>query len=156
LRFFTQAWHRGELPDEKPDSVLRAYQAHIEAISSALPRGAVRLATDVSLHDGLLRRVRCDSRSLELMIRAGDQRHGYFDAQLSYGGTEVTQEDLRFLQDSVGRRDVELLYDEFDLLSEHRWEQRMLFWPYREITVMFETLGLQVTPASDRFSEGAA
>jgi hypothetical protein len=32
----------------------------------------------------------------------------------------------------------------------------MLFWAYREITVIFETLGLQVTPASDRFSEGAA
>ena len=65
----------------------------------------------------------------------------------------MATEDLEFLQSSVGRRDIELPYDEFDS-HETYWIHRLLFWPYREVSVRFAIVELQVTPAQRRFDEG--
>jgi hypothetical protein len=121
-----------------------------------LPQSALRLATEVSLHDGLLRRAHCSSHSLELLIRAGDQQRGYFDARLFYGDASVHPDDARFVEASAGRRDIELLYDEFDSETERRWVHRILFWPYHEVSVTFATLDLHLAPAPGRFTGDTA
>jgi hypothetical protein len=51
---------------------------------------------------------------------------------------------------AVGRRDVELLYDEFDA-ADTRWVHRFLFWPCHEVSVYFGAFTLAVTPALGRF-----
>jgi hypothetical protein len=156
LKFFTPEWHGGKMSDEDAERIPAAYEAYIRSLNPSLPDDALRLVHDISLHDGLLRRMRRGSGMLEVVIRAGDQQTGYFDAELTYSGAEVSPPEERFLESVVGRRDVELLYDEFDALGSVHWTHRILFWPYREVSVRFAAFALRVTTAPGRFDEGAA
>jgi hypothetical protein len=152
MKFFTEAWMRGD----GPSNAQALYEAHISAMSRPLPQDAMRLVHgEVNLHDGVLRRVEWSSSGLELQVRAGDLQAGYFDALLSYGRALADVEDEKFLRESVGRRDVEILYDEFDTSETGGWVHRLLYWPRREVRVRFETFVVTVTAAASRFDDGA-
>ena len=90
----------------------------------------------MSLHDGLLKTVERAANRFEMLFRAGDTSTGYFDARLSYHNVGLSPSDEQFLRYAAGRRDVELLYDEFDAADTH-WVHRLLFW-YQEVSVHFE------------------
>ena len=142
--------------DEGPSNAQELYEAHIEGLSRPLPEDAMRLVRgEVNLHDGLLSRVEWSPIRLELQFRAGDLQVGYFDALLCYGNPVTDVGGTTFLQEIVGRRDVEVLYDEFDTSEDGRWVHRMLYWPQREIQVQFESFTVSVTPAASRFDDGA-
>lgn len=143
------------MPDEEAELVQVAYLAHLAALGPTLPDAARRLANEVNLHDGLLRGVKRTNGRLELLFRAGDQQVGYFDAWLQYDGAGIAEADAQFLNGAVGRPDIELLYDEFDS-HENCWVHSLLFWPYREVSVRFAVIELQVFPAAGRFDGGAA
>jgi hypothetical protein len=156
LKFFTAEWHAGKLPDAEADRIPIEYESHIGALLPSLPSDALRLIHEISLHDGLIRRVERRFDVFEMVVRAGDQQAGYFDARVLYDGAEMAPPDEAFLESAVGRPEVELLYDEFDSGATGSWIHRILFWPYREVSVQFKALELRVTAASGRFSEGAA
>jgi hypothetical protein len=140
------------MADTEADRVWAAYEAHLAALGPPLPNDARRLWKEVSLHDGLLRAVELDEDRLDILIRAGDNQSGYFDARLTYGGASLSHDDERFLTRAVGRRDVELLDNEFDS-SGKRWVHYFLFWPYEEVSVYFDTITLDVAPARGRFED---
>lgn len=137
MNFFTPEWHGGEMSDDEAERIPAAYEAYVRGLSPSLPADALRLVNDISLHDGMLRGVRRGAGVLELVIRAGDQEIGNFDAELTYGDPQVSPPDERFLEGSVGQRDVELLYDEFEGFGDACWAHRFLFWPYCEVSVRF-------------------
>jgi hypothetical protein len=120
------------MPDDEAERLPAAYPAHLAALGPTLPDGARRLATEVSLHDELLGGVERRNGRLELLFRAGDPQGGYFDALLQYDGVGIADADALFVQSTVGRRDIELLYDEFDS-HEGGWSHTLLFWPYHEV-----------------------
>ena len=142
------------MPDAEAEKVPAAYLAHLAALGLTVPDAARRLANEVSLHDALLRGVERTNGRLELPFRAGDQQVGYFDAWLRYDGAGIAEADAQFLQSAVGRRDIELLYDEFDS-HEGGWVHDLLFWPYYEVSVPFSVISLRVFPAAGRFDDGA-
>jgi hypothetical protein len=90
VRFFTQAWHRGDLPEAEADQVWAAYKAHLASLGPSLPSGAHRLCTDVSLHDALVVRMDHPGDNLELLCRAGSAQAGYVDVRLLYGNVIVS------------------------------------------------------------------
>jgi hypothetical protein len=45
---------------------------------------------------------------------------------------------------------TEALYDEVDFGEDGGWVHRILFWPYREVTVEFTQLGLRMVPRKTR------
>ena len=90
MRFFTRAWHGGDLPDAEAERVASMYEAHLAALGPRLPNDARRLWTEVSLHDGLLRNVDRAGDRLEMVFRAGDNSTGYFDAHLSYEDVDIS------------------------------------------------------------------
>jgi hypothetical protein len=143
------------MPDADAERVVSMYEAHLTALGPRLPSDAHRLQTEVSLHDGLLRAVKSTTGRIELIFRAGDNSIGYFDARLSYDDASVSVPDEQFLRNAVGRRDVELLYDEFDAANTH-CVHRFLFWPYHEVSVQFGAFTLAVTPAMGRFDTDQA
>jgi hypothetical protein len=143
------------MPDAEVEQVREEYQAHLARFVPTLPDDLQRLARDVNLHDGRIRRVASTSGTLEVLVRAGDLQTGYLDVLLLYGSAEVLEADQHFLENAAGRRDVELLYDELDS-SDGRWVHRMLFWPYHEVSVRFAALKLSVAPVTGRFDDGAA
>jgi hypothetical protein len=155
LRFFTPEWHGGDMSHDEAARVPAAYQAHIASLGPLLPVDARRLVSDVSLHDGLIRHVHQQSDHADVLVRAGEVGTGYFNAHLSYGGGKISPGDGRFLKEAVGRPDVELLYDEFDWSEGADLVHRLLFWPYREVSVRFRAFALRVTAVSGRFDESA-
>ena len=159
MKFFTRAWLHGDLPDAEAEKVPAAYLAHLAALGPALPDVARRLATEISLHDGLLGGVERKEGRLGLLFRAGNQQAGYFDAMLEYEDAELADADAFFLQNAVGRRDIALVYDEFDS-RERGWRHTLLFWggpqrSYREAAVTFSAISLRIVPATARFDHGA-
>ena len=154
LKFFTRAWISGEVPDAEAEQVPAAYLVHLAALGSTLPDAAHRLASEISLHDALLRRAERTHERLELLFRGGDRQSGYFDASLQYDGARIADAETQFLQSAVGRRDIELLYDEFDS-HEDRWIHSLLFWPHLEVCVSFSLISLRVSPAAGRFDDDA-
>jgi hypothetical protein len=155
VRFFTRAWHGGEMSDAEAERVVSMYEAHLAALGPRLPGDARRLQTEVSLHDALLRGVEGAADGFEVSFRAGEEGTGYFDARLSYDHAQLSPADEQFLRTAVGRRDVELLYDEFDG-ADAQWVHRFLFWPYHEVSVHFGAFRLVVTPAPGRFDTDQA
>ena len=138
------------MPDTEAERVVSMYEAHLAALGPRLPSGARRLQSEVSLHDGLLRAVEYAADRFELSFHAGDNSTGYFDARLSYNDAKLFPSDEQFLRTAVGRRDVELLSDEFDAADRY-WVHRFLFWPYLEVSVYFGAFTLAVTPTLGRF-----
>lgn len=151
MRFFTRAWHSGELPDAVAERVASRYEAHLAALGPRLPNDARRLWTEVSLHDGLLRTVERAANRFEMVFRAGENRTGYFDARLSYDDVRLSPSDEQFLRSAVARSEIELLYDEFDSAETH-WVHNFLFWPYHEVSIHFGAFRLAVIPALGRFT----
>ena len=84
MKFFSPAWHSGQIPDGEAAQIPAAYEAHVGGLAPALPEPAQRLVREVTLHDGLIRSVSRVGDRLELQFRAGDQQTGYFDARLCY------------------------------------------------------------------------
>ena len=149
MRFFTPAWHRGELTEEEARGVWPAYEAHLMSLGPTLPREAYRLSKEVSLHDALIRHVVRVDGNLELLCRTGDVQEGYSDLRLSYGAATLSGQDEAFLKSAINRPDIEVLYDEFDA-ADGRWVHRLLFWPYREVALYFETFHVRLTRAKGR------
>lgn len=154
VRFFSKEWHDGDMPDLQAELVPEAYRAHLESLRSLLPEGAIRLS-EINLHDGLIREVVCRGTELHVVVRAGDLQVGYFDVRIEYSSAIVSQDALSFLERAIGRRDVEVLYDEIDVVEGGGWKHSVLFCPYHEIAVRFDAVELSVTNVSSRF-EGAA
>jgi hypothetical protein len=150
VKFFSKEWHGVDMPASQAESVRAAYRVHLEALRPLLPEGAVRLS-EVNLHDGLIREVRRRGVELHVVIRAGDLQVGYCDARIAYGGAIASEDALAFLESAVGRRDIEILYDELDAADGGAWKHSLLIWPYYEVAVRFDAIELTVTDATSRF-----
>jgi len=150
MKYFTAAWASGELSDAEEDAVVPAYEVHIEALTPQLPETLCSLATDVNLHDGLIRRIAIERSAARLTIelRCGDLQSGYFDLDLRYSGVDMNSLDTSMLRELAGNEAAEVLYDEVD--SDDVYIHRMLFWvgrekqrdPYRELEIRFSTFDL--------------
>jgi hypothetical protein len=157
LKFFTTEWLMGDLSDAEVERAWPAYEAHLIALGPRLPKDARRLWTELSLHDGLVRAVGRTESRLEVIVRAGSNQVGYFDARLAYGDVRLSPIDEQYLRSAIDRRDVELLHDEFDS-SGDLWVHSLLFCEgprpvtYREVSIHFGAFTLAVDPAQGRFT----
>ena len=161
MKFFTRAWCAGQLEDARADAVRAAYWHHIDAVCSKLPATVVSLARGINMHDGLFRSVRLvrADRRIEMVLRCGDRPGGYFDLSLSYGAVDFQRSNLTSSSRIVEDPHTEVLYDEVDLVGKNSQQcvHRILCWPeYRELSVVFETLGLRLKPTSGRKFRRAA
>lgn len=153
MKFFSREWHRGDLADDIAEQVPAAYLDHLRSLQPPAPPAAIRLAEEISLHDGLIREVRRDRANLRLVVRAGDLQVGYYDAALVYEGAVLSPQDEGWLDASVGDRDIEVLYDEFDAGSDGTWIHRFLFWPYHEVAIRCRGIDMHVSRVRSRFED---
>jgi hypothetical protein len=151
MRFFTKAWHSGDMSDERADDVRAAYQSHLASILPELPNAFRSFVQTVSIHDALVRAVRLnrDAAVLELELRAGDQQAGYFDLCIRYCGVQLDV-DSRVLAKIAEDDEFEALYDEADLAAGAGYEHRWLWWPYQEVNIRFTEFEYAVTPSPSR------
>lgn len=161
MKFFTPAWHRGEL-DDGPDTAFEDYRRHLAPLLPRLPPDVQTLAS-TNLHDGLLFHLVTNGDALQLSLRCGDLRVGYFDAALDYFGVLPSAEFTKTLEEIApvtsrraakrNTRCSEALYAEIDVDGE--WiVHRILFIAgnsYHELTVRFRDLALLTHRRNNRY-----
>ena len=152
MRFFTRAWHAGELSDADTEAVSSAYRRHLEALGAALPAGVRALAEGVNLHDGRVRRITldADARQVQLELRCGDRAAGYEDVVVTYVDATIEPSALAALRAATNDPSTEVLYDEIDITARRRFSHRILFWPYREAELTFRDVAIERAPAAGR------
>lgn len=152
MKYFTRAWATGGLTDADYESVLPSYRRHFDRIEGSLPAGLITLARELSIHDGLIRRVVVDRQAdtLALELLCGDLQIGYFDLDLVYGQVDWGVVDIIALARRAEDRDTEILYDEVDCQSKGVYEHRILFEPDDEIEIRFSRFELRKHPRKDR------
>jgi hypothetical protein len=158
MRFFTRAWHRGDLSDEETELVRLAHQEHMAALVPTLPLSLRQLASATNLHDAQIHGITLDKEGARLRIDliAGDLQRGYFDVAIEYHETEIGRLDTVALRQIATLPDRQVLFDEVDRLETGQYVHRMLFWPYEELEVTFGTLGLFTTPRPSHRPMGSA
>jgi hypothetical protein len=167
MRFFTPEWHDADLSEEDTDAVFLAYEQHLEQIWPRLHATVRALAGTLSLNDALIRRVVLDrsGREVRLELRAGDDEIGYCDVDLTYLGAIVDASDVTRLAEAARDPETILLYDELDLAADDHdhdhdddedddseadgYVHRFLFWPFREIEILFSALAVRIAPRAD-------
>lgn len=152
MKFFTPAWHGGDLTDAEDAQVVPGYQAHVRRLLPMLPPGVQRLAAwELGLHDAVIRRMVLDrgADTLRWELFCGDLQRGYFDVALTYSGVRMAALDAALLAELCRGR-FEALYDEVDRTEEGACVHRVLFYPYRELEVVFQDLTLEQTPSDAR------
>jgi hypothetical protein len=152
MKFFTRAWAVGELSDAESNEIIAAYERHLDDVVPSLPASIRCLARELTLHDGLVRRVIYDraGRELRMELRCGDLQIGYFDLDLWYLGAILDHADVAALQSAARDTKTEVWYDEVDLSGDGAFLHRVLFYPGRECEIMFRSLGLRLIPRADR------
>ena len=105
----------------------------------------LRYHKQISLHDGLFRRVIADrnARKLVFELRCGDLQAGYYDLDLTYLGVEYATLDVVALAGLVRDRQTEILYDELDFDGANKYIHRILFHPAGEIAITFSNISLK-------------
>lgn len=158
MKYFTQEWAEG-LEEDEAARVRGRYWARIDAIRAELSPEVRRLALEVNIHDGLVRRIEFDRRSrrLTLALRCGDLQVGYSDVDLIYDDVDVDRLDRAALQAAAEDPRSEALYDEVDVRPPSRFVHLILFGcnvapfrPYREVEIDFSTLDVATVPQPDR------
>lgn len=152
MKFFDHDWMNGTLSDAEYEERIQQYNAHIELIRASLPQSLLTLSQSGVLHDALVEAIRVDNKHNLLLIEllGGNVQAGYWELHLRYGGFDLDDASRVTLQNATSDPATELLYDELDLCKDGRFEHRLLWWPYRELTILFQTFDLATTPRANR------
>lgn len=152
MKYFTREWCHGNVSEEESDRIVESYWSHIDRISERLPDKLVVLAKEVSLHDGLIRRIYLDSSSkhLELDLVCGDLQVGYFDLELKYEGLEIEDYFPTLLDAIFKHTKIEVCHDEVDIDNSNRIVHRTIFYPEYEIELVTDSLTYSKVPREER------
>ena len=151
MRFFTPAWHGGDLSDEDADAVPSRYAEHLASVLPRLPDGLRERLTSVNLHDAQFAECTVDHRrrQLRLSLLAGNNQASYATIDLEYHDVAIDRLSLASLRSAVADPKTELLYDEVDIEDGYA-VHRFLAWPYQEFDVYFGTMQSRVKTAPRR------
>jgi len=152
VRFLTSAWHSGELTDEDEEAAVESYRKHLAVLRPRISAAVEQLAFSIDLHDALLEEVvlNCGDRVIVVRMICGDVQLGYSTLQLAYRGVRWSDDDIAAIRTIVADPAAEVLCDEVDVVPGELYEHRVLFWPYREMTVAFEALEISSAPRQGR------
>jgi hypothetical protein len=143
MKYFTKEWHGGGWNGYQLEQTRDAYFRRLQAIRLNFPKQVSKLATEVELQSGLIRRVRYLNkrpRSLQLSLRCGGIFQGYQDLDLIYENVVVSDEDLASLELLADIERVEMLADEVDFGPPGQFVHRILFSDYDDIEIGFQSV----------------
>ena len=152
MKFFTRDWFNGEMPDEEHEKAVPNYWSYFDSISKKFPYNILNLAKEISIHDGLIRKIIVDrtSTSIHLLLRCGNWQVGYFDLDIIYSGVLCNLSDIGAFESLSKNSESEIPYDEFDIESNRLYVHRIIFHPVHEISVTFSSFSYQKVSKSSR------
>lgn len=148
MKFFTKEWCCGELEDVVVDNVLSDYEKYIKNIFLKLPFTIRMLAKNISLHDGIIKKilVKYANQSVRIEGIFGDLQAGYFTLKIKYLNVLNLEEMKTF--SSLQEEKLEILSDEIEMKSTNNFAHRILFSNKKEIEFLFEDLVIEMANAS--------
>ena len=150
MKFFTQAWFSGEMPDEQAAKAEEAYWRYIATLD--LPPTSAALA-QINPHDAfVLGAVHQPELSrLTLRLRCGDLQRGYSDVTLTFSRVCIDPAAIQTLQCAVRPAAVEVLWGEVGRSGEC-FEYRLLLYPKGEVGIQFQEVEVTERAAADRYA----
>jgi hypothetical protein len=147
VKWFTREWAQGALPDEDSGNVPRLYATHLDAIDPRLDEGTRKLARDINIHDGRVKRWCEDASTIELEVLTGDLPLGYQRLTILFEDASLlTHNSLGELHFDDPR--TELLYDEIDLSPDGLFDYRVLLSPKGDFAIRFASVTITSAPAT--------
>ncbi len=146
MKYFTKEWHGGGWNGYQLEQTRDAYFRRLEAIRLNFPPQVSKLATEVDLQSGLIKRVRYVNKrpqSLFLSLRCGGIFQGYQDLDLEYQNVAISDEDLASLELLADIEHVEMLADEVDFGPPGNFVHRILFSDYDDIEIGFSSVAIR-------------
>jgi len=152
MKFFTREWANGTLEEGESRRLERSYDLHLTSIMPKLPRDAQLLASEISIHDGLIKNIKVDrsTRTISLELICGDIQKGYFDLDILYRDAKLIEMDINTLETLTKDQRTELLYDEFEQLDNSKFIHRILLEPEGELAFSFDDLRIYTKPRKNR------
>ena len=148
MKFFTRAWHSGEMTDVRAEQVREEYQQHLAVLN--LPASIASLARN-NVHDAHVLNVRQnpDHTTISLCLRCGDLQRGYSDITIVFKAATVDGDSFNTLQTASQSASVEVLYDEIDRAGGG-FEYRLLLYPDGEANLKFKDVEIVERPVGHR------
>lgn len=152
MKYFTEAWRSGDLPDAEVARLQEEYLEYIEQNKSSFPPSIRLLATEVNLHDGLFTAVRVDqaANTISMSVIIGDLQAGYEDLDVKYFGVDFARLSIDYLRLLATSDETEFLYDEIEDLGNGNYEHRISFWPDNELSIQFRAAEIGRHPRKNR------
>lgn len=150
MKYFTKEWCLGILNEKKINSIANEYNEYIDKIYYKLPVTLKLLAKNVSLHDGIVKSVLFDKKNniLEIYGIFGDLQFGYFNLGLRYFNVDAI--NISKVHEIFLNKNIEILNDEIEILSEEKFSHRFIFQTKQEFEILFTDIEITVTNASSK------
>jgi hypothetical protein len=126
MRWFTHAWHCGDVTDEESDASIADYLRHLDRLVAGAP-GTIGDLARVNLHDGQVQEWQLADKAFRWLLLVGDLQVGYRLADIEYLDADIAGVDAA---DLTARRldqgQLEIISDELDR-AEEGFELRLYF-----------------------------
>lgn len=146
MKFFNKAWCFCELNDDEIEQRLESYKNYIDEIYSKLPFTLKLMAKNLNLHDGkiIISRFIQQEKSLILKGIFGDLQTGYYFLTLKYS---ISKLDIEPLSSIFKDKQLEILSDEIEFLSENSFCHRIFFSTQQELSIPFKDIQIEIQNA---------
>lgn len=148
MKWFTDAFHDGSMPDRAQDEAIRDYRRRVIDLTRIAP--GLRDLAALNLHDAQIQWWELTGAQFRWSLLIGDLQSGYQLVEITYRAAALMGINPSALvaADLETSADAELLSDELDARDDGRFEHRFRFWPDHEFGVVFSDVDVALTPAS--------
>lgn len=139
MKYFNQDWCDSKLDDSLIEKIQENYWKYIESIYDKLPFTIKILSKWVYFHDGFVKNLNINTKTKICKINCllGDLQTGYFILNVKYSDAELLS---NFNIKSFHNQNIEILSDEFELLSCQKYSHKILFLNKKEIEIQFSSV----------------
>lgn len=152
MKYFTRAWHNGELDDKLSDKIYEDYCENLKKLSQAMPSDIKQLAMGINLHDAIIENVVVftQEHSIALTLVVGDLSIGYQTVKIVYENVTMDKSSLDIIEKRSRDRCTCILSQEIDYGANGQYIHRLIFWPEDEVEISFLNLKLIIESCENR------
>lgn len=144
MKFFKKEYFLDEIEDSLLDKAFTEYDEYIEKNFSKFPVVLKILSKHIFLHDGILKQVVYEKNKGLLIFEyiCGDLQFGYFGLKISY--ELIKKFKSSFLIELFNDKEMQILYDEIEILNQDIFEHRVLYENGSETTITFKKASITI------------
>lgn len=148
MKYFTNEWCSSDLNDEEIENRATSYKEYINKIYKDLPFVLKILSKNVNFHDGRINKITLFSNQGILILNGvfGDIQSGHYFLEIQYRNTSSL--NIQNLTDVFNCKKLEILSDEFELISENSFSHRIIFSSKKEIDITFQDIQISLRNAT--------